>query len=178
MRIACLLANGFEDSEFRVPYDQFRLVGHHVTLIGSKEDAELTGMHGREQVTVEQPIAEAQADDFDALFIPGGHSPDRLRADERMVRFARAFANKPVLAICHGAQLLLTAGMVKGRTMTAWSTVQKDLSYAGAQVVDRDVVVDGAWVTSRKPEDLQAFVRESLKLLREAEPATPLPPQA
>ena len=106
-------------------------------------------------------------DEFDALFLPGGYSPDHLRADQRMVAFARAFFDRerPVFAVCHGPQLLLTAGVVKGRTMTAWKTVQVDLKAAGANVVDKEVVIDRNLVTSRQPEDLEAFTKASLDLL-------------
>ena len=103
--------------------------------------------------------------------IPGGHSPDQLRANQRFVDFTRGFEDKPIFAICHGPQLLMTAEMVQGRKMTAWQTVQKDLHFAGATVVDQEVVVDGNLVTSRKPEDLDAFVRESLAMIGEEEPA-------
>jgi protease I len=165
MRIACLLAEGFEDSEFRVPFDRFLEAGHEVAIIGNKAGAKLEGKKGTESVTTHASIDEARPDAFGALFIPGGHSPDQLRGDERFVQFTRAFANKPILAICHGPQLLITADMVRGRRMTAWKTVQVDLRNAGANVVDAEVVVDKNLVTSRKPDDLEAFVRESMKLL-------------
>jgi protease I len=165
MRIACLLGPGFEDSEFRVPYDRFRSAGHEVVVIGMKAGQELDGKKGKEHFKTEKGIDQVKADEFDALFLPGGHSPDALRGDERMVEFVKAFRRKPILAICHGPQLLLTADMIKGRTMTAWKTVQGDLRQAGANVVDMDVVVDGNLVTSRQPDDLDAFTRESLKQL-------------
>lgn len=165
MRIACLLGPDFEDSEFRVPYDRFRGAGHEVTIIGLERGARLKGKKGREEVVTDVGIDQVRPEEFDALFIPGGYSPDVLRADERVVHFVRAFANKPIFAICHGPQLLLTAGMVQGRTLTAWKTVQGDLRHAGANVVDREVVVDRNLVTSRKPDDLDAFTREALRLL-------------
>ena len=169
MRIACLLGPGFEDSEFRKPYDRFRAAGHEVAIIGLKRGETLKGDKGKEQVAVELAIDDADADDFDALFIPGGHSPDKLRADERMVDFAREFDDKPIFAVCHGPQLLITAKMVEGRRMTAWKTIQLDLANAGANVADEEVVVDRNLVTSRKPDDLDAFVRESLRLLGDAQ---------
>ena len=162
MRIACVLGRACEDSEFRVPYDQFRHAGHAVMVIGLKKGAELAGKNGKERVKAEAAVGEVKAADFDALFIPGGHSPDELRADSTMVQFVRGFRDKPIFAICHGPQLLITAGLVKGRMMTAWKTVQIDLACAGANVSDEAVVVDHNLVTSRKPEDLAAFVRESL----------------
>lgn len=167
MRIACLLDNDFEDSEFRKPYDAFKAAGHEVVIIGLRPDAKLTGMHGKEVVRADRGIADVKPDEFDALFLPGGYSPDHLRADQRMVAFTKAFFDRerPVFAVCHGPQLLLTAGVVKGRTMTAWKTVQVDLKAAGANVVDKEVVVDGNLVTSRQPDDLEAFCKASLQLL-------------
>lgn len=165
MRIACLLSQGFEDSELRVPYDELMRAGHEVIVIGAKKGETLKGKAGKESTVTDAAIDDVRAESFDALLIPGGHSPDRLRADDRFVAFTRAFATRPIFAICHGPQLLITAGMVKGRTMTAWKTVQVDLRNAGANVVDKEVCVDKNLVTSRKPGDLDAFVRESLRLL-------------
>ncbi len=163
-----MLAEGFEDSEFRKPYDAFRDAGHELVVIGKKKGDKLEGKQGKEKVKADLGIDEARPDEFEALFIPGGYSPDHLRADERFVRFARAFADKPILAICHGPQLLLSADLVRGRRLTAWPTVQGDLRCAGADVVDEEVVTDGNLVTSRKPADLPAFVRASLALLRQS----------
>jgi len=165
MRIACVLAAGFEDSEFKVPYDKLKAAGHEVVVIGAKKGERLEGKGGKESITTELAIDEARADSFGALLIPGGHSPDQLRGDPRFVTFTQGFADKPIFAVCHGPQLLLTAELVKGRKLTAWKTVQVDLRYAGATVVDQEVCVDRNIVTSRKPDDLDAFVRESLKLL-------------
>jgi protease I len=169
MRIACLLDNDFEDSEFRKPYDAFKAAGHEVVIIGLEPDAKLTGKNGKEVVRTERGIAEVRPEEFDALFLPGGYSPDRLRADERMVAFTKAFFDRerPVFAVCHGPQLLLTAGVVEGRTMTAWKTVQVDLKAAGANVLDQEVVVDRNLVTSRQPDDLDAFSKASIELLNQ-----------
>src|SRR4051812_699023 len=165
MRIACVLSEGFEDSEFRVPNDKLEAAGHEVVVIGAKKGERLAGKNSKESVVTDASIDEVRPESFGGLFIPGGYSPDHLRADERFVAFARAFSDKPVLAICHGPQLLISAEMVRGRTMTAWPTIQVDLRNAGANVVDRDVCVDKTLVTSRKPGDIDAFVRESLRLL-------------
>jgi protease I len=167
MRIACLLDSDFEDSEFRKPYGAFTAAGHTVVVIGLKPDSKLTGKEGKEVTRSERGIAEVAPDEFDALFLPGGYSPDHLRADQRMVDFTRAFFDRerPVLAVCHGPQLLITAGVVGGRTLTAWRTVQVDLRAAGAKVVDQPVVVDRNLVTSRQPDDLDAFVNASLAVL-------------
>jgi protease I len=165
MRIAALVGPDFEDSEFRIPFDRFRQSGHEVVVVGLKKGESLTGKKGKERAQVDVGIEDARPDQFDALFIPGGYSPDQLRADDRVVNFVQRFRDKPIFAICHGPQLLITAGMVNGRTMTAWKTVQMDLKNCGASVVDKEVVVDRNLVTSRKPDDLDAFVRESLRLL-------------
>ena len=164
MRIAALVGPNFEDTEFRTPYDRYKKAGHEVIVVGMKKGETLTGSKGRERVQVELELGEARPDQFDALFIPGGHSPDYLRADDRAVDFVKRFRDKPIFAICHGPQLLITADMVRDRTMTAWKTIQVDLRNAGAKVVDKDVVVDRNLVTSRKPEDVEAFVRESMRL--------------
>ena len=166
MRIACVLAEGFEDSEFKKPYDAFRDAGHEVVVMGAKKGDKIEGKKGKEKTKADLGIDEARADDFHALFIPGGHSPDMLRADPRFVEFTKEFADKPILAICHGPQLLMTAGMVDGRRMTAWRTVQDDLRCADADVSDEAVVVDGNLVTSRQPDDIPQFIERSLELLR------------
>ena len=168
MRIATVLASGFEDSEFKLPYDEFRKAGHEVVVIGKKKGEKLKGKLGKEMIKADLAVDDAKPDDFDALFIPGGHSPDDLRADDRFVQFVKGFEGKPILAICHGPQLLLTAGMLRGRRVTAWRTVQGDLRFAGAVVEDEDVIVDANLVTSRQPSDLPAFIRTSLELLRQA----------
>ena len=169
MKVACLLANGFEDNEFRKPYDALREARHDVVIVGLESGEKLEGYKGIEKgVTVDKSFSEASPDDFDALLLPGGHSPDRLRAQQPAVDFVRAFfeADKPVAAICHGPQLFLTADTFKGHRMTAWKTIQGDLRLAGADVVDQEVVVDRNLVTSRQPSDIPAFIRETLQLLQ------------
>jgi protease I len=170
MRVACVLDADFEDSEFRGPHDALRKAGHEVTIIGLKAGKELAGKKGKERVKAEKGIDQVSAGDFDALLIPGGYSPDHLRADRRMVDFTRAFFTneRPVFAICHGPQLLMTARVVRGRRMTAWMTVQDDLNQVGADVVDEEVVVDRRLVTSRQPDDVPAFSREAVRMLETA----------
>lgn len=167
MKIACVLADGYEDSEFEEPTRAFLAAGHQVVVIGLEAGRQLVGKRGTSRVTVERAIAANGNGEFDALFIPGGYSPDHLRADGRMVAFARAFfdPDRPVFAICHGPQLLMTARVVHNRRLTAWRTVQDDLHQAGADVHDEEVVVDGLLVTSREPADLPAFIRASLEVL-------------
>jgi protease I len=167
MRIACVLDVDYEDSEFKLPYDAFSKGGHQVTIVGLERGKELKGKKGTVTTRSEVGIAEARPEQFGALLIPGGYSPDHLRADPRMVEFTRTFFSeeKPVFAICHGPQLLMTARVVKGRTMTAWKTIQDDLSQVGTKVVDTEVAVDRNLVTSRQPGDIPAFIRESMKLM-------------
>lgn len=173
MKIACLLDTGFEDSEFSEPYKAFREASHEVTIIGLEPNKEVRGKKGNIAVTVDRGIAEVSESDFDALFIPGGWSPDHLRASEEVVMFTRAFFQneRPVFAICHAPQLLMTARVVENRRLTAWKTVQDDLRQLGADVVDEEVVVDRQLVTSRQPSDIPAFIRESLAVM-EAVPAS------
>jgi protease I len=169
MRIACLLTGGFEDSEFRQPYDALREAGHQVVIVGLEAGQKVDGYKGTEKgVNVEKSFGDVAPDGFDALFIPGGHSPDRLRAHQPAVDFVRAFfeEDKPIAAICHGPQLFLTAGTFNDHRMTAWKTIQGDLRLAGADVTDEEVVVDRNLVTSRQPQDIPAFIRETLQLLQ------------
>jgi deglycase len=160
MRIACILAEGFEDSEFKRPYDALRAASLQLDVIGFNAGDKLTGDKGKVKVKTDKSIDQVRSTDYDALFIPGGHSPDKLRADPRFVRFVREFfdQSKPVAAICHGPQLFIPADVARGRRMTAWRTVQVDLKCTGADVVDEEVVVDRNLITSRQPSDLDAFI--------------------
>ena len=169
MKVACVLAADFEDAEFSEPYEALMEAGHEVTIVGLERDATLMGKKGTAKAVVEKPFADVTPDEFDALLIPGGGSPDKLRAHETPVRFVKSFmqAGKPVMAICHGPQLLLTADEYKGHKMTAWKTIQGDLKKAGGNVVDQEVVVDRNLVTSRQPSDIPAFIRESKKVLEQ-----------
>lgn len=173
-KIACLLADGFEDSEFRIPYDQLRNAGYDVEIIGMRAGQELAGYKKHETATTDLSIDEAEPESYAGLLIPGGQSPDHLRVDSRFVAFVKEFdaTGRPLAAVCHGPQLLLTAELQRGRTLTAWPTVQGDLRQAGASVRDEAVVVDRNWVTSRKPEDLEAFSSKFLEQLARGERVT------
>jgi protease I len=118
-------------------------------------------------VKIDQAVADASSEDFDALLIPGGFSPDKLRVDENAVAFVKAFidGNKPVFAICHAPQLLITADVLRGRTITGYTSIIQDIKNAGATFVDQEVVVDGNLVTSRNPGDLPAFTNACLEKL-------------
>ncbi len=163
-KVAFVLAEMFEDSEFRVPYDRIRDAGHEVTVVGEEAGTELEGKQGEEKVTPEATPDSVNPADFDALVIPGGYAPDKLRTHEGLVKFVRTFFDdeKPVAAICHAGSLLVEADAVRGRTVTSWPSIRKDLENAGAQWVDREVVEDGNLITSRKPDDLEAFSKALL----------------
>ncbi len=158
-RIAFVLGQDFEDSEFRVPYDELSHAGHHIEVLGMKAGETVRGKHHKEQVKIEGAAADKDPALYDALVIPGGYSPDHLRMDRGVVGFVQKFVRtgKPVAAVCHGPQLLIEADAVDGKTMTSWPSVRTDLLNAGAKWVDREVVIDGQLITSRKPDDLKAF---------------------
>lgn len=158
-KVAFIVGDGFEDSEFRQPYDRLREAGHAVVIYGSEAGETIKGKQGKESIEVEEAPSGGEAERFDALLLPGGHGPDALRMDDAVVAMVKGFvdAGKPVAAICHGPQLLIEADVVRGRTMTSWPSVKTDLENAGADWVDREVVEDGPFITSRKPDDLEAF---------------------
>ena len=166
-KVACVLASDFEDSEFKVPYDRLREAGHNVTIVGKKAGEQLTGKQGKEEAKVDETPDQVRAEDFDLLLIPGGYSPDKLRTDRAVVAFVRAFGDqgKPIAAICHAPSLLIEADLVRGKTLTSWPSVATDVRNAGGNWVDREVVVDGNLVTSRKPDDLPAFCEAMLEHL-------------
>lgn len=167
-RIATVITNLFEDSEYTEPANAFKESGHSVITIEKEAGKSVKGKQGDSTVTIDKGVDEVKADDFDALFIPGGFSPDQLRADDRFVQLAKDFMDqkKPVFAICHGPQLLITAKALEGRQATGYKSIKVDMEYAGVNYKDQEVVVcSNQLVTSRTPDDLPAFIRESLKLL-------------
>jgi protease I len=159
-RIAIVLGPDFEDSEFDVPRTTLQGKGHDVTVIGTSKWTKLTGKRGDVSVTIDATVDEVDPGEFEALVIPGGYSPDHLRIDDSVVRFVRDVANRgvPVAAICHAGSLLIDADLVDGRMVTSWPSIRTDLVNAGAVWVDEEVVIDGNLITSRKPDDLPAFV--------------------
>ncbi len=168
-KIAVVLDNLFEDVEYTSPVEALKNEGHEITVIG-KETGTVKGKSEDTEVQVDKAISDVKPEDFDALLIPGGFSPDMLRGDEqgRFGEFTKHFvqAEKPVFAICHGPQLLIDTDLLKGKKLTSFLSVRKDLENAGATVVDESVVVDSNIVTSRTPDDLEDFNRESLALLK------------
>ncbi|WP_242346109.1 type 1 glutamine amidotransferase domain-containing protein [Anaeromyxobacter terrae] len=177
-RIAFIVDDMFEDSELRVPYDRLREAGHEVVIVGLEQGRKLEGKQKKEKVTVERAAKDVRAEEFAALVIPGGYSPDHLRTSLDMVRLTRDMfvAGKPVAAVCHGPWMLVEADAIDGRTVTSWPSLKTDLINAGARWVDREVVEDGNLITSRNPGDLAAFSAAILRQLdRAAEARRPGP---
>ena len=163
VRIAVLAADGTEEIELTSPVAALRDAGADITIL-SLEKGEFQAVKGdiypSNKITADLAVADAKAGDYDALLLPGGvFSPDKLRADPTAVGFIGDVvkAGKPVATICHGSQTLIEAGVLKGRTVTSWPAIRTDLINAGATWVDREVVVDGPFLFSRSPDDLDAF---------------------
>ncbi|MFU9135340.1 type 1 glutamine amidotransferase domain-containing protein [Erwinia tasmaniensis] len=167
-KIAVLITDEFEDSEFTSPAEAYTKAGHQVVTIEKQAGKTVTGKQGQAKVKIDKSIDEVHAAEFDALLLPGGHSPDSLRGDDRFVNFTKDFValGKPVFAICHGPQLLISANAVRGRKMTSVKAIAIDLKNAGADFHDKEVIVDNdRLVTSRTPDDLPAFNQEALRIL-------------
>jgi protease I len=158
-RCAFVLADDYEDAEFRRPWDEVRKAGHEARIVGRSARQEVSGKRGRDRATVEASATDARPEEFEALVIPGGYSPDKLRLDDDVVAFVKGFfdAGKTVAAICHAPSLLVEADVLRGRTLTSWPSVRKDVENAGGRWVDEEVARDGNLITSRRPEDLDAF---------------------
>jgi protease I len=165
MKALIMSADNFEDSELLVPYYRLQEAGVEVTVASLKRGA-ITGKQGYE-VAVDKAIDEVNPDDYAILVLPGGKAPAVVRKEPKALEIATSFfeRNKPVSAICHGPQILISAGLLKGRRATCYMSVAAELKEAGALYEDREVVVDGNLVTSRQPPDLPAFMRETMKLL-------------
>jgi len=166
-KIAVIITDMFEDREYLDPAKAFKKAGHELIHVGLKAGTTVKGKKKETPVKIDKAVREVSADEFDALFIPGGYSPDKLRADEDAVRFVRDFAEsgKPLFAICHAPQLLITARVLTGRKVTGWKSIIQDIKNAGAEFIDREVVEDGNLISSRSPADLPAFIQACLKKL-------------
>ena len=165
MKALILSADNFEDSELLVPLYRLREAGFEVDIASDKRD-NLRGKHGYE-VQVNKLISEVAAADYKLLLLPGGRAPAAIRNIPAVQEIARIFMNegKPIAAICHGPQILISAGVLRGRKATCYKEVMTELREAGAQYEDSEVVVDGNLVTSREPKDLPAFNRELMRLV-------------
>ena len=158
-RVAILVEDGFEDRELTGPLEALQTAGATVTIVGPTKGTSFRGKRGDALVTSQLAAGDARIRDFDAVVIPGGYAPDKMRLRHAMVDLARDAmdAQKPVAAICHGPQLLISANALRGRTLTCWPSIAIDVKNAGGLYVDKPVVEDGNLITSRKPDDVPAF---------------------
>lgn len=166
-RVAVLVEDLYEDLELWYPVIRLREEGAEVKLVGPKKGATYKGKHGI-PAKADLSSEETRAEEFDAVIIPGGYSPDRMRRDPNLVRFVKEAAEKGkvVAAICHGPWMLVSAGVLRGRRATSFFSIKDDIVNAGAEFVDAEVVVDGNIVTSRMPQDLPSFCRAIIEALR------------
>jgi len=166
MKALMISADNFEDSELLVPYYRLKEAGVDVAVASLSRGA-IKGKHGYE-VAVDKTLDEVNPDDYAILVLPGGAAPALVRKESKALEIARSFfaRSKPVAAICHGPQILISAGLLKGRRATCYKSVADELKEAGALYEDREVVVDAKLVTSRQPADLPAFMRETMKQIR------------
>lgn len=170
LHIAILVTDGFEQAEFTEPKKALEQQGAIVKVVSNKR-GQVQGFHHdikADQFPIDLTFGEADPKDFDAIMLPGGViNADRIRIipeAQHIVREAQR-DGKPIAVICHGGWLLVSAGLARGRTLTSWPTLQDDIRNAGGNWVDQEVVVDGNWVSSRKPADLPAFNRETIKMI-------------
>ena len=167
-KVAILVANGFEQIEMTSPKDALEQKGVQTHIISPEKD-QVKGWDEKDwgqSFKVDKPLSQAKAVDYDALLLPGGvMNPDHLKENPEAVAFVKAFfeAGKPIAAICHAPSLLVETGAIKGRTLTSYPSIKTDLKNAGAEWIDREVVVDNGLVTSRNPDDLPAFNRKMIE---------------
>ncbi len=171
-RIAILATNGFEESELKSPKEAMEKEGFTVEIVSENEGKIKSWADGNwsNEYNVDLTLENASASDYNALVLPGGViNPDKLRRNKQALAFVNHFfeQKKPVAAICHGPQILISAGVVKGRKMTSFNSIKDDLINAGANWVDEEVVVDEGFVTSRNPNDLPAFNSKLIEEIKE-----------
>jgi protease I len=166
-RIAILAEEDFEDSELVEPLRAMKNVGARVVIVGSGSKQSYNGKRGNATVTVDTTADKVKAEDFDAIIVPGGYAPDKMRLHQPMIDLVKKAHDlgKVVAAICHGPQLLISADIVRGRRITSWPSVAVDLKNAGANWVDEPVVRDGNLISSRKPTDLPRFNKAIIEAL-------------
>ena len=172
LHVAILTENGFEQIELTSPKEALEKEGVKVEILSPQREKVKAWNRGNwgAELQVDKEVAQANAADYDALVVPGGvMNPDKLRMSNDAVEFVKSFleSGKPVAAICHGPQVLIETGLLKGKKMTSYPSLQTDLRNAGADWVDKEVVHDGNLITSRRPADLEAFNREILDAIYE-----------
>ena len=172
IRVAILATDGVEQVELTEPRKALEEAGAHTTLIGPKPGKIQAMKHHdkADKFDVEMSLDQADPNQFDAVLVPGGAlNADAIRVEKQALEFVRRIdqSRKPIAVICHGPWLLVSAGLVKGRTLTSYHTIQDDIRKAGANWVDKEVIRDGNWVSSRQPSDIPAFNREMIALFGE-----------
>jgi len=167
--IAILAEEDFEDSELIEPMRGMKNAGARVLIVGSGSQKSYNGKRGSATVSVDATADNVKAEDFDAVIVPGGYAPDKMRLHQSMVELVRKAHDlgKVIAAICHGPQLLISAEIVRGRRVTSWPSIAVDLRNAGAEWIDAPVVRDGNIITSRKPADLPRFNKAIIEALRD-----------
>jgi protease I len=172
-KIAVLVHNDFQDDEYRRPVAALQSAGHEVTIVGPEGQKTYRGKNLREKAVTDVGLDSARPEAFDALVIPGGYAPDKLRLVNGVVPFIRHFheTGKPIAAICHGPQLLISADIVRGRRLTCYDSIVVDVKNAGGVYLNEAVVTDGNLITSRKPADLPHFCDALLQALNAVRPA-------
>ncbi|MBV8727184.1 MAG: type 1 glutamine amidotransferase [Candidatus Eremiobacteraeota bacterium] len=182
-RIAALIGDGFEDSELTETRRALEEAGCIVSIVGidDKSKQRIRGKRGLDDggtIRAEELVADVTAEDFDALLIPGGASPDHIRTDKEVQRLVREFdlLKKPMFVIGHGPQVLISANVVRGRQLTGSTSIADDIRNAGGLYRDQSVVIDGNWVSSRNPDDVPQFNRSMLEKLAVAQPVAPASP--
>lgn len=173
-KVAILTESGFEEVELTSPKKALEDAGAEVDIVSPQKHKVKAWSHDHWSIElpVDVNIENAKPKDYDALMIPGGvFNPDKMRLNEKCVEFAQHFLQegKPVAAICHGPQLLIETGMLEGRNITSYPSVKTDLMNAGALWSDREVIVDNGLVTSRSPEDLEAFNKKMIEEIKEGQ---------
>lgn len=169
MKALIISADHFEDTELLVPYYRLKEAGFEVD-VASISRGKINGKHGY-VVSVDKSLRDVNAKDYDLLVLPGGKAPAALRKEPAALEIVKDFfrSNKPVAAICHGPQILVSAGVIQGRRATCYQSVAEELKEAGALYEDSEVVADGNLVTSRQPSDLPSFMRETLRMVSKTE---------
>jgi protease I len=166
-KVAILIEQGVEDVEFSVPYDGLKQAGMDVVVLGSRMNEKYKGKRGKLSVQPDGTTTEAIAGEFDAVVIPGGMAPDRMRRNPNTVRFVQEAVQqgKLVAAVCHGPQVLIEGDLIKGKQITGFTAISKDIANAGANYSDEPLIVDGNLITSREPGDLAIFTTAILSRL-------------
>lgn len=166
-KVLIMVDEGVEDAEFLYPYYRFQEGGYKVDIVASKAKETYMGKHG---IPIRSDLSpeEVNIDEYDAVIIPGGRAPDRMRINKSLVKIVKEAheRGKVIAAVCHGPQMLIEADILRGKKATCWKSVATDLKNAGATFVDASAVVDGNIATSRSPADLPKFCQETIKLLQ------------